>query len=77
MVLVPIVNNLTSKSVGVMRLMRVISLHCLEHNIVFQACHVPGIENELADALSCQHINRFRELAPEAQARPELLPQEV
>ena len=44
---------------------------------MFQACHVHGVGNELADALSRQQIGRFRELAPEAQVCSGILPLEV
>ena len=77
MAVVHVVNTLLSKSEKVMRLMRVFTLHCLEYNILFQACHIHGAENELADALFCQQIDRFRALGLEAHLRPEILPQEV
>ena len=48
-----------------MRLVRAFTLHYLKYNIVFQGCHMPGIKNELADALSHQQINLFRALARE------------
>ena len=77
MAVVHAVNTLTPRFQRVMRLMRAFTLCCFSYNIVFQAHHVPGVNNELAVALSLQQIDRFRALAPGAQAQPEILPQEV
>ena len=66
MSMVHVVNTLSSKSVRVIGLIRAFTLRCSEYNIVFWACHIPGIENELAGALSHQQIDRFRELASDA-----------
>ena len=74
---VSIVNNLTSRSERVMRLVRAFTLRALQFNIVVHARHVPGIDNSIADALSRQQMRRFRELAPEARDLPEVFPSEV
>ena len=72
-----IINNLMSHSEWVMTLVRAFTLQALQFNIPVQARHVPGIENRLADALSCQQIELFRELSHGANEFPEVLPPEV
>ena len=52
--LIHVVNTLTARSQSVMRLVRAFTLCCLSYNIIFQSCHVPGVNNKLADALSYQ-----------------------
>lgn len=37
---------------------------CLHYNILFKAKHIPGVLNEMADALSCLQVRTFRRLAP-------------
>ena len=37
---------------------------CLHHNILFKAKHIPGVRNQLADALSRLQVQTFRQLAP-------------
>lgn len=64
----------SSRSSRVSALLRVFVLHCLRFNIVFSARFVPGISNEIADALSRFQMERFRSLAPEARDRPEIFP---
>lgn len=49
---VQVVNTLTSKSPRVMGLVREFTLLCLCFNILFLARHVPGVSNDVADALS-------------------------
>ena len=76
-VVVYIVNNLSSRSERVMNLVRAFTLRALQFNVMVHARHVPGIDNRIADALSRQQIQRFRELTPEARDLPEVLPAEV
>ena len=52
-------------------------IYTLRYNIVIQAKHIPGLDNSLADALTCQQINRFRELDPGASEFPETFLLEV
>ena len=49
---VDIINNQTSKHQDIMVLLRDLVLSCLVHNILFQACHIPGLLNFLADYIS-------------------------
>ena len=47
---------------------------CLHHNIQFKAKHIPGVRNQLADALSRLQAQTFMQLAP---AYTEPFPTEV
>ena len=72
--LVDIINTQTSKSKRVMALMRPFILYTLQNNIIFRARHIEGKNNEIADAISRQQWERFRRLAPQAQANPREIP---
>ncbi|XP_041429517.1 uncharacterized protein LOC121397210 isoform X1 [Xenopus laevis] len=60
------INNLKSGSRPVLGLLRHLVLRCLQLNIAFRARHVPGCDNNVADALSRFQWDKFRELVPEA-----------
>lgn len=74
---VQVVNKLTSRSHMVMRLVRAFVLQCLRFNILFVAEHIPGVQNNIADALSRFQEQRFRELAPRAHRDPEAMPEDL
>ena len=67
----------SSRSSRVSALLRAFVLHCLRSNIMFSARFIPGISNEIADALSRFQMERFRSLAPEAQEHPEYFPEHL
>lgn len=71
---VHILNSMTSKSDRVMSLVRLLMMKCLQLNVMIRATHVPGILNDKCDALSRSQVNRFRELAPEADPDPCIVP---
>ncbi|XP_077783928.1 uncharacterized protein LOC144327573 [Podarcis muralis] len=71
---VSVLAKLSSRSPRVSALLRVFVLHCLRYNIVFSARFIPGVSNEIADALSRFQMERFRLLVPEARLRPEYFP---
>ncbi|XP_062587810.1 uncharacterized protein LOC134249476 [Saccostrea cucullata] len=56
---VHIINKQSSKEKTIMVLVRRLVAQCLKHNILFQARHVPGLDNVLADHLSRQQIPQF------------------
>ncbi|XP_041438056.1 uncharacterized protein LOC121399992 [Xenopus laevis] len=68
------VNNLSSDSPPVIRLLRQLVLICLKFNISFKAQHVPGVENTLADALSREKWELFFKLAPKAEKTAHVCP---
>ncbi|XP_033738793.1 uncharacterized protein LOC117326238 isoform X1 [Pecten maximus] len=74
--LVNILNNKTSKSERVMKLLRPLVILALRKNVQFKARHVPGVCNSVADALSRFQWCRFRRLAPCAYQLPCTIPQE-
>ena len=69
-----IINKQTSKDPIIMILIRRLVLHCLKHNIEFQAEHVPGKVNVLADSLSRLQVQRFRQLAMGFNLNPDPIP---
>ncbi|XP_053143522.1 uncharacterized protein LOC128341261 [Hemicordylus capensis] len=71
---VQVVNSQSSRSPRVMVLVRALVLQCLRANILFRSRHVPGIRNDIADALSRFQVDRFRALAPEASLHPDPMP---
>ncbi|XP_061470916.1 uncharacterized protein LOC133379514 isoform X1 [Rhineura floridana] len=71
---VHVINSLTSKNPRVVHLVHAFVLHCLQFNILFLARHVPGIDNGIADALSRNQMERFRQLAPWSRAQPDVVP---
>ncbi len=54
-----------------MQLVRHLTLLTLQDHFYFRAQHVPGVSNEIADALSRFQVARFRKLAPWANGLPE------
>ncbi|XP_069592246.1 uncharacterized protein [Ranitomeya imitator] len=64
---VSVINSLSSSSPPVIRLVRELVLRCLELNSWISAVHVPGVQNNIADALSRFQWDRFRELAPDSE----------
>nr|XP_008117750.1 PREDICTED: uncharacterized protein LOC103280454 [Anolis carolinensis] len=71
---VQVINSMTSRSPRTMHLLRAFVLQCLRYNIVFLAHHIAGVNNGIADALSRQQMDRFRELTPQASVTPTVMP---
>ncbi|KAJ1128498.1 hypothetical protein NDU88_006876 [Pleurodeles waltl] len=57
------VNRQSAREAGVLQLMRVFVLQCLQNDIHFRVRHVPGVNNDIADALSRYQWERFHGLA--------------
>ena len=70
-------NSMTSKNDRVMVILRMITLLCLEFNLLIKARHVPGANNGICDSISRFQMDRFRKLAPLARELPEPLPQDL
>ena len=66
MAVVRIINKQSSRDQASMHLVRSLVEVCLEKNIVFKAQHIPGLNNDIADALSRCQFHRFQKLAPQA-----------
>ena len=75
-VVVYAVNTMTSKSDMVMTLLSAITLKCLLLNIVVKAEHIPGKFN-ITDSRSRLQIDKFRQLAPQAEKESEVIPSQV
>ncbi|XP_041432165.1 uncharacterized protein LOC121397936 [Xenopus laevis] len=60
---VQVVNNLSSNSPPVLRLLRQAVFRALKFNILIQAKHIPGCTNVVADALSRFQFNELWEIA--------------
>ena len=64
---VAIVRKGRSKSIEIMRLMRQLTWCACQNNVTFSAKHVPGVKNNISDALSRLQIEKFRSWAPQAE----------
>ena len=73
--LVSIINQQTSKHKLVMIMIRDLVLTALNYNIIFRARHIPGLNNTIADCLSRFQIARFKELSPQADELPTIVPE--
>ena len=73
---VAILNKKSSQSSRVMTLVRYIVLLSLQYHFHIRAVHIPGKENNIADALSRRKMNKFFSLAPQASKDPTSIPQE-
>jgi len=60
-----------------MRLLRSLLFSAACHSFSFLSQHVPGVNNQLADALSRLNWQEFRRLAPDAQPLPTVVPLEL
>ena len=74
---VHILNTRTSKVPSLMQLLRSLLLSAARHSFSFSACHVPGVNNQIADALSHFRWQDFRQLVPDAQPHPTWIPPEL
>ena len=71
---VAIINSGHSTVPRIMDLLRFLVLISMEHNFYVRARHVPGVSNEIADALSRFQDARFRAVAPKAETIPCTIP---
>ena len=71
---VSIINSGHSKAPRIMDLLRFLVLISMKHNFFVRACHVPGVSNDIADALSRFQEVRFQAAAPKADRDPCTIP---
>jgi len=71
---VAIINSGHCRAPRVMDLIRFLLLISMKHNFLVWACHMPGVSNAIADALSGFQVQRFRELDPQADQNPCTIP---
>lgn len=74
MSLVHILNSQTSKSKAVMSLMRPFVIFAMQNHVIFRDSHIPCKYNEIADSISRQQWQRFRQLAPTAEVELRHIP---
>ena len=74
---VHVINTMSSKSDRVMSIVRLLTLKCLQHNILVKASHLPGAVNVICDSLSRFQMTKFRQLAPNADREPQQVPDSV
>ena len=74
---VTVINSGTSKSPVMANLLRHLVLCSMQCNFLVRAKHLPGRNNPIADALSCNQVQRFRRLAPNAHLLPTPIPEEL
>jgi hypothetical protein len=73
--LVHVINKQSCKDKTLMVFVRRLVLLCLQFNIMFEAKHIPGVRNNLADALSRLQVQRFQQLAsPTMDHSPTAIP---
>ena len=60
-----------------MQLLRSLLLSAAHHSFSFSARHVPGVNNQIADALSRFRWQDLRQLVPDAQPHPTWIPPEL
>ncbi|XP_033745599.1 uncharacterized protein LOC117331113 [Pecten maximus] len=70
MATVDIISKGRSKIKSIMRLVRTLTYYSAMNNYVVHAKHIPGSENNTADAISRSQMDRFRRLAPHADMHP-------
>lgn len=74
---VTIINKNSSKCFYTMSLVRRLVLFTLKYNIILRAEHIKGMDNSIADAISRCQWKRFRQLAPQADLQPTVLPASI
>ena len=62
--LVSIINSQTCKCSRIMKLIRHFAITCMSHNVLFNAQHIPGKYNVVADNLSRCHFQKAKQWAP-------------
>ena len=65
-----------SKVPALMHLLRDLLMSAACFPVSFSATHVPGAQNQIADAISCFHWQEFWCLAPRTHLHPTLIAQE-
>lgn len=64
----------STKDQAVMALVRKTFLAAARNNFTLRISHIPGTNNIIADSLSRLQVQRFRQLAPQAETQAEILP---
>ena len=70
LVVVNVISSGKSKDGELMSLLRALFFICATHDFECNAIHVPGVENNIADALSRMKMDIFHKLVPDADPVP-------
>jgi hypothetical protein len=62
------------KNTAITSLCRTLFFLAAKNNFNISLKHLPGVTNTIADALSRQQINRFKQLAPDAELEATNIP---
>ena len=76
-VVVHMINNLTSKCRNCMKLIQLLVLSGLKYNRKLTARYIKSKSNDLADALSRNQMSRFRKIQPKMEPEQEEIPAEL
>lgn len=71
------VNRGTARDPQLMRLLRTLFFFCALHRITVSACHIAGVLNASADALSRNNLPLFLSLNPQASSQPSVIPADL
>ena len=74
MAMVQVITAQSSKDPTIMHLLRCLFYYLALHNIYISSEHVPGVQNTIADSLSCNFMQVFQQLAPKANPYPTPIP---
>lgn len=69
-----IINSCSSKDPNIMHLIRPMVRLAMSENIRFESIHIPGKTNNMADSLSRFRFQEFRQLSPNADLQPTVIP---
>ena len=72
-----VINKQTSRDTYLLSSIRQIVLICLRNNILFEAKHISGVKNGLADSLSRLQVNKFKGLSQGMDWVPTPLPRHL
>ena len=67
---VHIMAKASTHSKTMMALVYMFTLLSMQHNIHIHIQHITGVNNKIADALSCFKMDRFQQLCPHAEVEP-------
>ena len=71
------INKGSARDPKLMRLLRTLCFFCAVYKVILTVCHLPGVHNSSADALSRNNTKLFLALNPQASPLPTLIPSEL
>ena len=74
---VAVLNSGYSKDEQLMHLVRCLFFVLAAWDILLYACHIPGVRNSVADAISRDKISLFFSKVPDASPHPTTVPQDL